>query len=101
VHRSAELGIRVGRESDRGRGIGKAAVALALDYAWNHLNLLRVQLRVIADNPRAIGAYKATGFVVEGRHRAASFIGGRWQDVLTMAAFNPREGTLPGPELAS
>lgn len=91
VHRSAELGIRVGREGDRGRGIGKAALSLALDYAWNHLNLVRVHLRVLADNERAIKAYQGAGFSVEGRHAAAAYIGGRWHDMLTMAALNPRE----------
>jgi RimJ/RimL family protein N-acetyltransferase len=91
VHRSAELGIRVGRESDRGRGIGKAALSLALDYAWDHLNLVRVQLRVLADNERAVKAYKACGFAIEGRHANAAYISGRWHDMLTMAAFNPRE----------
>jgi RimJ/RimL family protein N-acetyltransferase len=91
VHRSAELGIRVGSERDRGRGIGRAALTLALDYAWNHLNLMRVHLRVLADNERAIKAYSAAGFSVEGRHARSAFIGGRWHDMLTMAALNPRE----------
>ena len=55
---------------------------LALDYAWDHLNLARVQLHVVADNDRAIGCYKASGCVVEGRHLCA--------DMLTMAVLNPR-----------
>lgn len=87
-NRSADLGIRIGHDRDRGRGIGKAAVSLALDYAWNHLNLARVQLRVIADNERAIRAYKSCGFKVEGRHERAIFVSGRWHDMLTMAALN-------------
>jgi RimJ/RimL family protein N-acetyltransferase len=91
VHRSAELGIRVGREGDRGRGIGKAALSLALEFAWDHLNLVRVQLRVLADNERAIKAYRGAGFAIEGRHANAAYIGGRWHDMITMAAFNPRE----------
>jgi diamine N-acetyltransferase len=91
VNRSADLGIRIGRERDRNRGIGKAAVALGLDYAWDHLNLARIQLRVLAENPRAISAYKANGFAIEGHHVNASYIAGRWHDMLTMAALNPRQ----------
>jgi RimJ/RimL family protein N-acetyltransferase len=90
ANRSAELGMRIGRERDRNRGIGKASVVLALEYAWDHLNLARVQLRVVADNDRAIGCYKASGFVVEGRHLRAAYLAGSWHDMLTMAVLNPR-----------
>jgi RimJ/RimL family protein N-acetyltransferase len=89
ANRCAELGMRIGLERDRSRGIGKTAVALVLEYGWDHLNLARVQLRVLADNARAIGAYKANGFVEEGRHVHAAYIAGRWHDMLTMAVFNP------------
>ena len=91
TNRSAELGIRIGREVDRSRGTGTAAVALGLGYAWDHLNLVRVQLRVMASNLRAISAYLSAGFAIEGQHRNAAFIAGRWHDMLTMAALNPRE----------
>jgi len=91
VYRTAELGIRIGSEGDRGRGIGKAAVALALEHAWKHLNLMRVQLRVLQQNARAIGAYEAAGFHIEGRHTNAAFVDGNWCDMLTMATLNPRE----------
>ncbi len=90
VNRSADLGIRIGLECDRGRGVGTAAVALGLAYAWDHLNLCRVQLRVLADNPRAIAAYRRAGFAEEGRHAHAAFIGAGWHDMITMAALNPR-----------
>ncbi|HEX4303885.1 MAG TPA: GNAT family protein [Rhizomicrobium sp.] len=90
VNRSADLGIRIGREGDRGRGIGTAAVVLGLRYAWDHLNLGRVQLRVLADNARAIRAYERAGFAIEGRHARAVYVGGGWHDSLTMAALSPR-----------
>jgi RimJ/RimL family protein N-acetyltransferase len=89
ANRSADLGIRIGDEHNRGQGIGKAATKLALDYAWDHLNLVRVQLRVMADNERAVRTYTACGFQLEGRHTKAVFTGGRWHDMLTMAALNP------------
>ena len=89
VNRCADLGIRIGREKDRGRGIGAAACRLALTYAWEHLNLARVQLRVQAENPRAVGAYMRAGFALEGRHPKAAFVAGAWHTMLTMAALNP------------
>ena len=89
VHRSAELGIRIGADADRGKGYGQAAVALALKYAWNNLNLHRVQLTVFAHNTRAIGSYRAAGFEEEGRLTHAAFIDGHWVDVVIMAALRP------------
>jgi RimJ/RimL family protein N-acetyltransferase len=89
VHRSAELGVRIGGEAERGRGYGRAALQLGLGYAFDHLNLNRVQLTVFADNTRAIGAYETVGFEHEGRMRRAAFIDGKWTDVLMMAALRP------------
>jgi RimJ/RimL family protein N-acetyltransferase len=89
VHRSAELGIRIGEEKNRGQGYGKEALNLAVDYCWNHLNLNRVQLLVFRHNHRAIGAYKAAGFKKEGVLRKAAFIGGEWVDLVLMASLRP------------
>jgi RimJ/RimL family protein N-acetyltransferase len=96
VHRWAELGARIGYDADRGKGFGTDAIKLALRYAWNHLNLNRVQLSVFANNNRAIRAYKAAGFEVEGNRRQAAFINGDWVDVVLMAALHP-----PKPQLHS
>jgi RimJ/RimL family protein N-acetyltransferase len=89
VHRSAEIGVRIGSESERGKGYGKRALALATNFAWNHLNLHRLSLTAFAHNARAIAAYRAVGFKEEGRLRDAAFIDGEWVDVVPMAALNP------------
>lgn len=91
VFRAAELGIRIGDESDRGKGHGSAALKLALQYAWDTLNLRRVWLTVFARNTRAIASYQRAGFEQEGVMRDGAFIGGAWMDVVMMAARNPRE----------
>jgi RimJ/RimL family protein N-acetyltransferase len=89
VHRSAELGIRIGHERDRGHGYGAEALRLAVEFSWNHLNLNRLQLVAFKHNHRAIAAYKAVGFKKEGLLRKAAFIGGEWADVILMAALRP------------
>jgi RimJ/RimL family protein N-acetyltransferase len=89
VHRSAEMGIRIGEEKNRGQGYGTEALRLALDFCWNHLNLNRVQLTVFRHNARAIAAYGAAGFRKEGRMRKAAFVGGKWTDLIMMAALRP------------
>jgi RimJ/RimL family protein N-acetyltransferase len=89
VHRSAELGIRIGAEQNRGQGYGKEALRLAVDFCWNHLNLNRLQLVVFKHNQRAIAAYKAAGFKKEGLLRKAAFIDGDWVDTVLMATLRP------------
>ena len=91
VFRAGELGVRIGDEDDRGKGYGAAAVKLALQYAWDTLNLKRVWLTVFADNNRAVACYRRAGFEQEGVMRQAAFSGGAWMDVAMMAALNPRE----------
>jgi len=89
VHRAADIGVRIGNEADRGKGYGKRALALAVNFAWNHLNLHRLSLTVFAHNARAIASYRAVGFHEEGRLMDAAFIDGEWVDVIPMAALNP------------
>jgi RimJ/RimL family protein N-acetyltransferase len=91
VHRSAEMGIRIGEERNRGQGFGTEALRLALDFCWNHLNLNRVQLTVFKHNLRAVGAYRAAGFRKEGCMRRAAYIGGEWVDLILMAALRPAQ----------
>jgi RimJ/RimL family protein N-acetyltransferase len=91
VHRSAEIGIRIGDEANRGRGYGKEALGLALDFCWNHLNLNRAQLVVLRHNARAMRAYKAVGFRREGLLRKAVFVDGAWADLMVMAVLRPAQ----------
>jgi RimJ/RimL family protein N-acetyltransferase len=90
AYQTAELGVRIGVENERGKGYGTRAVRLALDYAWRVLNLHRISLNVLAHNERAIVSYLHAGFAVEGTLREAAFIDGQWRDVVAMAALNPR-----------
>jgi RimJ/RimL family protein N-acetyltransferase len=61
--------IGIGDQSYVGKGIGKEAMGLLLDFGFNELNLHRIQLNVIEYNEKAIRAYERSGFVKEGTHR--------------------------------
>lgn len=65
----AWLGIGIGDREHWGQGIGGEALRLALNFAFNELNLRRVQLTVFAYNDRAIALYERLGFVREGAYR--------------------------------
>ena len=99
VHRSAELGMRIGDERNRGQGFGKEALAMALSYCWDHLNLERVGLVVFRHNARAIAAYSACGFKKEGVLKRLLFVDGAWVDLVLMAAFRPVRKRARGTDL--
>jgi RimJ/RimL family protein N-acetyltransferase len=101
VHRSAELGIRIGAEKNRNQGFGKEALGLAVEFCWSHLNLNRLQLVVFKHNLRALAAYRALGFKKEGLLRKAAFIGGDWVDLIVMAALRSGETRRRTPRAAN
>jgi RimJ/RimL family protein N-acetyltransferase len=82
--RTCELGIAIGDKSYWGQGYGREAIKLLLDYAFRLRNLHKVYLRVNGTNERAIRAYRACGFVEEGRWRAHSWSNGAYVDVVCM-----------------
>ncbi|WP_353229909.1 GNAT family protein [Novosphingobium sp.] len=89
IHRSANLGLLIGKPGDRRRGYGQEAMELTLHFCRSHLNLTRLSLTVHADNDPAIALYEKLGFVTEGVQRQAQFIAGRWVDLQLMALIDP------------
>ena len=85
VARSAEFGIVIADPANRGRGYGAEATQLAIGFCWRELDLQRLALRVVGDNPAATRLYLKTGFQHEGVLRRAAFVDGRFLDVTVMA----------------
>lgn len=85
-HRKAEYGIFIGEAAARGRGVGTAAARLMLRYCFEEEGLHRVYLRAFADNVQAIRSYEKAGFVREGLLRDDVCVGGRYRDIVWMAA---------------
>ncbi len=84
-NRSATFGIVIGDQEYWGRGYGSDATRLLLRFAFDELNLNRVQLEVYDFNQRAIRAYQKVGFIHEGVRRQALFREGAYHDVHLMA----------------
>ena len=103
--RSCEIGIGIGERGSWSHGLGRDALRTLLRHLVDDLGAHRVSLSVLAFNDRAIAAYKACGFQVEGIERDAvltddgdfvddvrmGFIAGR-----TPPAFDPRPIVLEG-----
>ena len=78
---SAMFAIGIGDPAYRGKGYGREALGLMLDYAFDELGMYRVGLRVMAYNTHAIKAYESIGFVREGAQRGASWREGQRYDI--------------------
>ena len=82
--RNAEVGLTLLPEH-RGQGLGQDVLRVLLGYAFRSRNLRRVHLQSIASNERALAAYRAVGFVEEGRLREHAWVEGSYEDIVLMA----------------
>jgi RimJ/RimL family protein N-acetyltransferase len=94
--RTVELGIGIGDKRYWGRGYGREAVSMLLEYAFRYRNYRRVWLWVHGDNERAIRAYTACGFVEEGRLREHVYSNGRYVDAVYMGVLRSEWGMGDG-----
>lgn len=85
VSRGCIFGIMIGEKEYQNRGYGTEATLLMLKYAFEVLNLNRVELTVYEYNKRAIRCYEKAGFILEGRLREKMFKNGSFHDVLIMS----------------
>jgi RimJ/RimL family protein N-acetyltransferase len=67
-----------------GKGYGGEATQLITDYAFNMLNLNRLQLHVNAENEPAKAVYRKAGFRHEGTLRQAMYKNGHYYDFWLM-----------------
>ncbi|MAS35043.1 MAG: RimJ/RimL family protein N-acetyltransferase [Anaerolineaceae bacterium] len=81
---TAQLGIIIGDKEYWGRGYGRDAVRTLVHYAFRYRNFRRVWLRVHANNERGMRAYRAAGFVEEGRLRQHVYSDGSYDDMVYM-----------------
>ena len=80
VHKTATLGIMIGKDNEREKGYGTEAITLMLDYAFNHLNLNNIMLEALCENIRAIKCYEKCGFEKIGVRQESSYIEGKYKD---------------------
>ena len=83
--RRARLAVGIFDAGCWGQGLGTEAVRGVLAYAFETLELHRVDLRVLTFNHRAIACYEKCGFVREGIEREGALIAGKWQSDVMMS----------------
>ncbi len=92
----AMMGISVAPEA-QGQGVGRALMQALCDYADGWAQILRIELTVFTDNPRAIALYTSFGFQHEGTHRAYALRDGAYADVYAMARLHPHPPVVAWP----
>lgn len=83
-HKRAEIGYWL-VESARGRGVGHTAVSLLVEWAFDELELERVEITTTPDNGPARALAHSLGFTEEGVMIARNLERGRRVDVMILA----------------
>ena len=83
-HERAELGYWLVR-SARGRGVGRIAVELLVDWAFERLGLYRLEIATAPDNAAARALALSLGFAQEGVLKGRNLERGRRVDVVLLA----------------
>jgi len=86
IHRKAEFAIMLD-PAHQGFGYSGKATRLAMDYAFNILNLHKLYLIVDETNEKAIHVYTRAGFTKEAVLKDEYFIKGSYHDVVYMSIF--------------
>jgi RimJ/RimL family protein N-acetyltransferase len=84
VGRTSEIGITIGDKDYLGRGYGRDAIQVLVEYAFTFRNLRKLWLRVHAMNERARRSYTSCGFSEEGRLRSHVWSNGAFDDLIIM-----------------
>jgi len=85
VNKKAEFSIFIGDKKQMGKGYGKQATNLILQYAFNELNLNKVWLSVLKTNNKARKLYEIIGFKNDGVLRNNVYKNGSYHDFYLMS----------------
>ena len=84
ISRRADISIGIFNPIFRDKGLGTESLKLLIDFAFNTMNLLSLELKVFTNNKRAISCYEKLGFKKVGVRRKADFVDGEYLDDLVM-----------------
>lgn len=95
VDKRARYAVGLFDEKLLSHGLGTEITQAVLEYAFEVLNLHRVDLRVLEYNKRAIACYEKCGFIREGIEREGALIAGKWETDWIMSILEHEYRDLP------
>ena len=84
IDKTAELGIMIGNKEYHSCGYGSEAIIILLNYAFKHVNLNNIMLKVYSFNTGAIKAYEKCGFKTFGVWKNSHYFEGEYVDEIFM-----------------
>ena len=84
----AEIGYILNRKYWR-QGLMHQALEAVIDFAFNTLNLHRIEADIDTENAGSLGLLEKLGFKREGLFRERWFVYGEWQDSVMLGLINP------------
>ena len=87
-NRKAELSIILTKEH-QSSGFGKAAMQKIMEYAFEKMNLHRLEAEVIEFNKPSIKLVESLGFIKEGTLREAKYSDGKYWDIYRYGILKP------------
>lgn len=81
---TAYIDICIGEQKYRGRGYGSTTLEMLISFAFNQLNVHRIELNVNSKNTKAILCYKFVGFKECGTLHEAEYFDGEYSDIIIM-----------------
>lgn len=85
-NRSAFIGIKISSEGNRSKGYGKDTIDTIMKYAFEELNLNRLETTILSYNQPSKQLFtRKCGWKIEGEKRQAVYKGNRYQDQLFVA----------------
>lgn len=81
-NRVAQIAIVIAEAEFRGKGYGTEAIRLLEEFAFDRMNLHRLELSVHDYNIAAYKCYRKCGFTEEGRKRQDFYIHGKYTDTI-------------------
>lgn len=83
-NRVATIGIVIGTKENLSKGYGTEAIKLLQEFAFNKLNLNKLELDVREFNKRGIRCYEKSGFKIEGVIRENYYENGEYSNTVKM-----------------
>jgi len=87
VFLSCHLGYKLDEE-ENGKGYASEAVKKITDYAFNELNLHRIEANIMPSNSRSINLIRKLGFEEEGLAKKYLKLNGKWEDHIHYVQLN-------------